>query len=44
MMQSCTLRRRREEKVDVGSLEERLAQRQLLPMAWQNEFQAPTGT
>lgn len=44
MMQSCTLRGCKEEKVDVGSLEERPAQRQLLAMTWQNEFQLPTGT
>lgn len=44
MMQSCTLRGCGEEKVDVGSLEGRPAQKQLLAMTWQNEFQVPTGT
>lgn len=44
MMQSCTLRGCGEEKVDVGSLEERPAQKELLAMTWQNEFQVPTGT
>lgn len=44
MMQSCSLRGCRKEEVDVGSLEERPAQRQLLGMTWQNEFQVPTGT
>lgn len=43
VMQSCTIRGCRKEKFDVESLEERPAQRQLLPMTWQNEFQVPTG-
>lgn len=34
MMQSCTLRGCREEKIDVGSPEEGPVQMQLLAMAW----------